>query len=298
MARKFSDSITPADTGKELVTGRNTPVFGVVSDTSFFERIRSECSGVPQKIEFFPSIEQFVKHLATCDKTALAFVLLVERSGKNIDIIGLRKLRLDFPQIVPIVVLEACNQQCRHRFQSIGVHSIILPPFDAVDMSEEIATATPNVPSFKRHPGLMRRGQMRLDFVIPSELSYVLGVNYEISMFLKEFGFPQKDARINIPLACDEAITNAIVHGNKSIPEKKVNLQIYISHSRFRIRIRDQGSGFDVNGIADPRDGDNIHSPSGRGVFLIQNIMDSVEYKEGGRVIEMEKRNSDAKNAD
>jgi serine/threonine-protein kinase RsbW len=114
-------------------------------------------------------------------------------------------------------------------------------------------------------------------------------------MLLKEFGFPQQDSRINIPLACDEAIANAIVHGNKSHPDKKVNVQIYLSHSRFRIRVRDQGEGFDFDSLADPRKGDNVHRSSGRGVFLMRNIMNTVEYKEGGRVLELEKLNPNAK---
>ena len=81
------------------------------------------------------------------------------------------------------------------------------------------------------------------------------------------------------------------MHGNGSNIDKKVNIQIYLSHSRFRIRVRDQGKGFDLAAIADPRDGDNVHRSSGRGLFLMRNIMDLVEFKEDGKVLEMEKRN-------
>jgi serine/threonine-protein kinase RsbW len=229
------------------------------------------------------------------EKVGLAFVLLAERFGHDIDVAGMRKLRIDFPQAVPFVVLESCDPQCEHRLQSVGVHGIMLPPFDQIDLANAMATLAPNVPTFKRHPDLMHRGQIRLDFLIPSDLSYVLGVNYEVSLLLKEFGFPQQDARINIPLACDEAITNAIIHGNKSQPDKKVNIQIYLSNSRFRIRVRDQGEGFDFESVADPRAGENVHRASGRGVFLMRSIMDTVEYKEGGRVLELEKLNPNAK---
>jgi serine/threonine-protein kinase RsbW len=222
--------------------------------------------------------------------------MLVERSGRDIDPPSLRKLRLDFPQLVILALLDECDQRSSLRLQSIGVHSILLPPFADIDLNKEIATAIPNVPQFKRHPDLMRRGQARLDFVIPSDLSYVLGVNHEVSLLLKEFGFPPQDVRVNIPLACDEAITNAIVHGNKRDPEKKVNVQIYVSFSRFRIRVRDQGEGFEAAGVEDPRSGDNVMKSGGRGVYLIKNIMDVVEYKDDGRVLELEKRNSNAPN--
>jgi serine/threonine-protein kinase RsbW len=251
---------------------------------------------VPGHVEFFPSIAKLSAQVSKRDIPGLAFVLIVERDCRHVDIASLRRLRLDYPQLVHLAVLERCDQQCELRLQSVGVSAILLPPFEHLDLQHEIDTVTPNIPSFKRHPDLMNRGQARLDFLIPSDLSYVLGVNYEVSLLLKEFGFPHQDARINIPLACDEAITNAIVHGNRSQPDKKVNVQIYLSNSRFRIRVRDQGPGFDVAEIADPREGENVHRASGRGIFLIRNIMDSVEFKEGGRVVEMEKLNPAAKN--
>lgn len=295
MAKKYSDHALSVDSATEVNGKRDAPVFAVVSDPAFFERIRSECSNLPAKIDVYATLSLLLSRLEAMDKLGLAFVLLLEREGGVIDIAGVRRLRLDFPQIIPVAIVEHCDQQCELRLQSIGVQSIMLPPFDQIDIAHEISTITPNVPKFKRHPDLMRRGQARLDFLIPSDLSYVLGINYKISMLLKEFGFSQQDSRINIPLACDEAITNAIVHGNESQPDKKVNVQVYISHSRFRMRVRDQGDGFDADSVADPRDGENIHRSSGRGIFLMRNIMDSVEYKEGGRVIELEKRNQNMK---
>jgi serine/threonine-protein kinase RsbW len=291
MAKKFSDSV-PANTSSiEIPDRRDAAVFFVASDRSFLDEVCAACT-VPEGRATFDDLPGLITLLSELKKVDLAFILLVERSGADIDPPMLRKLRLDFPQLVIVAILESCEQRDSLRLQSIGVHSILLPPFDDVDVNKEIATAIPNVPQFKRHPDLMRRGQARLDFVIPSELSYVLGINHEVSLLLKEFGFPPQDARVNIPLACDEAITNAIIHGNRRDPEKKVSVQIYVSHSRFRIRVRDQGEGFDVATVADPREGENVMRASGRGVFLMKNIMDVVEFKENGRVLELEKLNA------
>jgi serine/threonine-protein kinase RsbW len=291
MAKKYSDSVSTKPANIDIPDRRDAAVFFVSSSKAFLDEIRSACT-MPTGRATFEDLSGLMTLLSELKKIDLAFILLVERSGADIDPPQLRKLRLDFPQLVILAILETCDQRDSLRLQSIGVHSILLPPFDDVDVNKEIATAIPNVPQFKRHPDLMRRGQARLDFVIPSELSYVLGVNYEVSLLLKEFGFPPQDVRVNIPLACDEAITNAIIHGNKRDPEKKVSVQIYVSHSRFRIRVRDQGEGFDVSTVADPREGDNVMRASGRGVFLMKNIMDVVEFKEDGRVLELEKLNS------
>lgn len=294
MVRKSSDPALDNGPSGGAPQRRNRPVFPVTTSPEFYETARRECRGVPAEARPYASIEQLHAGLSRSERIALGFVLIVESSGERIDIPDLRSLRLDFPQLVVLAILGACDQQSSLRLQSVGVQSILLPPLDRIDVEREIATALPNVPNFKRHPDLMRRSQARLDMLIPSDLSYVIGINYEISLLLKEFGFPPQDTRINIPLACDEAITNAIIHGNGSDPEKKVNIQIYVSNNRFRMRVRDQGAGFDVATVADPTQGENVMRKSGRGVYLMRNIMDSVEYRDGGRVLELEKRNANA----
>jgi serine/threonine-protein kinase RsbW len=290
MAKQFSDPISANTPPSDIPDRRDATVFTVSSDKTFLKQVNSECE-LPPGGRSFDDISELCVVLSELRRLSLAFVLLVERSGKDIDPPALRQLRLDFPQVVMIAILDNCDQRSSLRLQSIGVHSILLPPFADIDINKEIATAIPNVPQFKRHPDLMRRGQARLDFLVPSDLSYVLGVNHEISLLLKEFGFPLQDVRVNIPLACDEAITNAIIHGNKRDPAKKVSVQIYVSHTRFRIRVRDQGDGFNVSDVEDPREGDNVMRSGGRGVFLMHKIMDSVTYKEDGRMLELEKLN-------
>jgi serine/threonine-protein kinase RsbW len=291
MARKSSDQDPGARPLVPPARGERA-VFVVAADPGFVERVYHECEDAPHEAPCFAAVEELSHALAQFERIQLAFVLLIARRGNDLDIPALRRLRLDFPQLIMIAVLETCDQQSSLRLHSIGVHGILLPPFARINLAREIATALPNVPNFKRHPDLMRRSSVRMDFVIPSDLTYVIGINYHISNLLKEFGFPPQDTRVNIPLACDEAITNAIVHGNGSSPDRKVTIQIYVSPNRFRIRVRDEGEGFDVAQVADPTKGEALLRSSGRGVYLMRNIMDSVDFRENGRVIELEKRNS------
>lgn len=293
MAKKSSDFIPGASPVAPSMRPERT-VFAVASDGAFLARVFASCADSPRAAARYATIGELADALSEFKRIALAFVLLAEPRGDRLDIPALRRLRLDFPQVVLMVVLEECDQQTALRLQSIGVHGILLPPFERINLGREIATAVPNVPSFKRHPDLMRRASVRFDFLIPSDLTYVLGINYHISNLLKEFGYPAQDTRVNIPLACDEAITNAIVHGNRSRADKKVNIQIYVSPNRFRIRVRDEGDGFDLARVANPTQGEALLRASGRGVYLMRSIMDSVEFKEGGRVVELEKRNGNA----
>jgi len=291
MDKRFSDLMVAANAPRP--PRANEPkVYFVSSNREYLESQLSQFEEVPQGYTVFDSIGGLVAALSGAEKIELAFAMIVEPTGDAVDTTTLRTCKLNYPQLNYIVILEECQQQNLVRFQSLGVQSVLLPPFSEINLNSEIATALPNIPQFKRSPDLMGRGSARLDFLIPSDLSYVLGVNHLISLLLKEFSFPPADTRINIPLACDEAITNAIVHGNKSDPNKKVSLQIYISSSRIKLRVKDQGEGFDVDRVQNPLEGENLMRSSGRGVYLMKSIMDSVEFKDGGRVLEMEKANN------
>ena len=291
MGKSYSDQ-TMSSSPAPAAGARDPQVFVVSTDAEYLESVLSQCSDVPESRIEIRGIYALMEALARTEKLNLAFAIVVERTAGSVDSLALRQCKLDYPQVNFIVLVEECEQRCLVRFQSLGVQSVLLPPFSEVSLKREIATALPNIPQFKRHPDLSHRGNARLDFLIPSDLSYVIGVNHLVSLLLREFAFPAPDYRINIPLACDEAITNAIIHGNRSDPEKKVSIQIYISASRIKVRIKDQGEGFDAAAVADPTEGANLLRPSGRGVYLMRSIMDVVEYKENGRVLELEKANT------
>jgi serine/threonine-protein kinase RsbW len=289
---KVSSDQTNSSSSTPAADPREPRVFVVAADIDHLRSVLSQCRDVPESYTVFEGIPQLMEHLGGAEKIGLAFAVVVEKSAACVDGLALRACKLEYPEINFIILVDECEQRCYVRFQSLGVQSVLLPPYPDVSLKTEIATALPNLPQFKRHPDLAHRGSMRMDFLIPSDLAYVLGVNHLVSMLLKEFSFPASDYRINIPLACDEAITNAVIHGNAGDPAKKVSIQIYVSASRFKLRVRDQGPGFDVSSVANPTKGSNLMRPSGRGVYLMRSIMDTVEYKDGGRVLELEKANT------
>jgi serine/threonine-protein kinase RsbW len=273
---------------------REPVVFVVSGDSDYLDTVLSQCSDIPERYTVYPNIDDLMHALARIDRLSLAFAVIVEKKADDIDAPLLRRCKLEYPALNYILVLGECSQASFLRFQSIGIQNILLPPYDEVSLANEIATALPNIPQFKRRPDLMARGMVQLDFLIPNDLSYVLGINYLISLLLKEFSYPPADYRINIPLACDEALTNAILHGNESDPARKVSVHIYVSSSRFKIKIKDQGEGFDFASVADPTDRENLMRSSGRGVYLMQSIMDTVTYTDGGRTVELEKTNGNS----
>src|ERR1044071_9646945 len=99
-----------------------------------------------------------------------------------------------------------------------------------------------------------------------------------------------KPDRSNLLIALDEAFVNAVKHGNKHDVGKLVRITADLSAKEARFTIEDEGEGFNVGDIPDPLDPENLFKTSGRGVLLIYNIMDEVEYNERGNRLTMVKR--------
>jgi serine/threonine-protein kinase RsbW len=94
-----------------------------------------------------------------------------------------------------------------------------------------------------------------------------------------------------IELALSEALANAVVHGAKGDPKKIVECDVACDEARgMLIVVRDPGPGFDPSAIPSPVVGQNIYSNHGRGIFLINQLMDEVQFKNNGKEIHMIKR--------
>jgi serine/threonine-protein kinase RsbW len=94
-----------------------------------------------------------------------------------------------------------------------------------------------------------------------------------------------------IELALSEALANAVVHGAKGDPKKIVECDVACDETRgMLIVVRDPGPGFDPCNIPSPLVGENIYSNHGRGIFLINTLMDEVQFKNNGKEIHMLKR--------
>jgi serine/threonine-protein kinase RsbW len=92
----------------------------------------------------------------------------------------------------------------------------------------------------------------------------------------------------NILIALTEAVNNAIYHGNKQDPEKKVIVKYEADQDHFKFIVEDEGPGFDFENVPDPTSPENIEKPNGRGVFLMRHLSDSITFSEEGRIVEME----------
>lgn len=121
---------------------------------------------------------------------------------------------------------------------------------------------------------------------IPSSLKYIHVIEECIDTVRNDF---QIDDSIygNIHLAVVEAVTNAIVHGNKLDENKDVYFETKKEDTKIKFIVKDEGKGFDSNKIPDPTLPENREKISGRGVFLIKNLADEVTFSEDGSTLQM-----------
>jgi len=133
--------------------------------------------------------------------------------------------------------------------------------------------------------------------VIDSRTGQAVRVCRQLLNAAESNGFDSDDI-FAIHLALEEALINAIKHGNRMDPEKQVSIEYTVTGEKFEISITDDGSGFQLDEVADPRNPENLDKPSGRGLLLMKEFMDVVEHNALGNCVHMIKYKSNTKNKD
>jgi serine/threonine-protein kinase RsbW len=96
-----------------------------------------------------------------------------------------------------------------------------------------------------------------------------------------------------VDMAIREAVTNAVVHGNKQDEAKQVRVDIKSSEKEIEISVHDAGAGFNPTDVPDPTADENLLKASGRGIFFMRTFVDDVQWfnpPEGGTTVKMIKR--------
>lgn len=253
--------------------------------SEFFENVE-----IPDDIELkiYKTFPGFIKALDAKDLDSPNIILFLPEC--RLDPTRIRQLRLKQLDSSIYIVTNECDERNYLTYMHMGINGIITSPFSKIDVNGVLNASRESIP-FPRNNELIREGQVRLDFLLPSKLSRILGVNRLVSFLAAEFGFPQEEWRVNLPMVLDEALSNAIAHGNKGNENLKVHVRIYISSKRIKVQIEDQGEGFIPDYVDDPTDQENLYKGSGRGIYLMKELMDSVVFKNGGRLVEVEKLN-------
>jgi len=126
------------------------------------------------------------------------------------------------------------------------------------------------------------------DCSFPSNMDIAHSLIDTVMGKLQGFNWSAKE-QFAINLALEEALINAIQHGNHSDPNKNVHFSCNLTSSLVKFRVEDEGDGFDPEAVPDPTDEEHIMIASGRGVLLIKGFVSRVWWNNKGNVIEFEK---------
>lgn len=134
----------------------------------------------------------------------------------------------------------------------------------------------------------MRETPMAAEVTIPSDLAEARRIQNLIEEALQAQAYSERDI-FSIKLALEEALVNAIKHGNQMNPDKRVVVSYQITPQRFHVCITDEGQGFNPDDVPDPTAEENIERPCGRGLLLIRGFMTEVTYHGRGNSVSMTK---------
>lgn len=127
---------------------------------------------------------------------------------------------------------------------------------------------------------------MKRTLSIPSHLTYLYDVENFIHAFLNEARLPDLQLGAIMLTVC-ESVNNAISHGNGHDINKHVQIRVECSKRELSFEIEDEGKGFDLGQVPDPTEIKNLKNEHGRGIFIIRNLADDVQFANNGSLVKI-----------
>lgn len=259
----------------------------IVEDSEIGRRLLTEMlAGGPYALEAVGDAEAALAVLA--DRTCHLVITDVNLPGMSgLDL--LEHLRLHHPRLPVILVTAHASIETAVQALRLGASNFLQKPFSMADIQEIVRKSLRpwaiNAGMRATIPEVTKRISMQL----LSSTEVIDPVFYHVYSDALSLGFPERVLRLNVYLALNEALANAVRHGNRGDPTKRVRVEVRLTPAEIEVEIQDEGDGFDPGELPDPTAADNLLKTSGRGVFLMRCYMDQVEYRDQGRTVVLRK---------
>lgn len=122
---------------------------------------------------------------------------------------------------------------------------------------------------------------------LPSDLRLIDSAVGYLSSRARDAGFNGSRLSLNFRVGIAEALANAMIYGNGRDPAKRVRVEVELSSAQVSVVVRDEGGGFDPGVVPDPTLPENLENTGGRGIFLIRELMDEVDYTGCGNCVRL-----------
>jgi DNA-binding response OmpR family regulator len=243
--------------------------------------------------------------------------VLTDLQMPEMDGLELLEAVLDRFSEIPVILMTGIGSE---EIAIEALHSGAASYLPKRNLGRELATTLKRVLNVartdrRRQRVLARVAEMECRLVLENDPSFVPAVVRHFQEHLLQTGLCDKNARIRVGVALEEALLNAIYHGNLELSsdlrqdgsdtfqrlaeqrrhrapyrDRHVTLQVSLTSSEASFTIRDEGPGFDVSKLPDPTDPKNLLKASGRGLLLIRTFMDHVAHNDTGNQITMTRR--------
>ncbi|MCC6319336.1 MAG: ATP-binding protein [Gemmatimonadaceae bacterium] len=132
-------------------------------------------------------------------------------------------------------------------------------------------------------------GGFPIEVSIPSDVRLIEGVVGMVARHCAERDLPPRACNLTVPVALTEALSNAILYGNREDVSKSVTLRATLTEVHLVLEVADEGVGFDIDACTvDPTSPAQLDREDGRGLYLMRTLMDRVErYTDGGNVVRL-----------
>jgi serine/threonine-protein kinase RsbW len=139
--------------------------------------------------------------------------------------------------------------------------------------------------------GVVAKDRVRIAFewIVPSDVRFIEHIVGSVTKQCSVLEFPHRQCALNVPVALSEALSNAILRGNKEDPEKLVRVWARFDPRTLILEVVDEGAGFDLDACTiDASSPEHLTDENGRGLFLMRRLMDRVErFEAGGNVVRL-----------
>jgi len=231
------------------------------------------------------------------DELRLLLEKVLGQLGHDVVVIGGRAkaLRRDDLDSFDLIISDLSDAESNGEPMSdikafkMGAANFLRLPYNRDELREILEKTLAYKLRYVDDPQLISHVHEKIEFELPSDLALMNGVLEYLQDRVAKLGLIKPD-RSNLFVALNEAFVNAVKHGNKNDPTKLVRITAELTPQEASFTVEDEGEGFDIKQIPDPCDPANLFRTSGRGVLLIYNIMDEVEYNAQGNRVKMVKR--------
>jgi serine/threonine-protein kinase RsbW len=136
--------------------------------------------------------------------------------------------------------------------------------------------------------------RLAIEVDIPSDVRYIEDIVAMVTRQCAQLSYAPRHLALNVPVALTEALSNAILYGNRERRDKHIHVRAEVDRERLVVEVSDEGAGFDLErSEIDPTIPENLLREDGRGLFLMRRLMDTVErFDDRGNVIRMTLRRS------